>query len=101
MWLQLHTQGGDKEGIVAEAGIRELRDHLSKYLERVRDGEEVIVTDRGTAVARVVPIEEPRPYDRLVVEGVIEPSTAAKRTRPKRRVKADGSVSGLVADQRR
>lgn len=86
---------------MAEAGIRELRDHLSKYLERVRDGEEVIVTDRGTAVARVVPIEQPRPYDRLVAEGIIEPAKVEKRTRPKKRVEADGSVSELVADQRR
>jgi prevent-host-death family protein len=86
---------------VAEAGIRELRDHFSRYLDRVREGEEVIVTDRGTAVARVVPIEQPRPYDRLVSEGLIEPSTSSKRTRPQRRAKPDGSVSDLVADQRR
>ncbi len=86
---------------MAEAGIRELRDHLSKYLERVREGEEVIITDRGTAVARVVPIEQPRPYDRLVAEGIIEPSRSSERTRPSRRVTADGSVSELVADQRR
>ncbi|MDP8930708.1 MAG: type II toxin-antitoxin system prevent-host-death family antitoxin [Actinomycetota bacterium] len=101
MWLQSHYRSGYKGAIVAEAGIRELRDHLSKYLERVRDGEEVIVTDRGTAVARVVPIEQPRPYDRLVAEGIIEPSKAEERTRPKKRVEADGSVSDLVADQRR
>lgn len=86
---------------MTEAGIRELRNHLSKYLQRVREGEEVVVTDRGTAVARVVPIGHQRRYDRLVAEGIIEPSRADKRTRPKRRVEADGSVSGLVADQRR
>lgn len=86
---------------MAEAGIRELRDHLSKYLDRVRGGEELTVTDRGTAVARIVPVEQPRPYDRLVAEGVIEPSVAEARTRPAKRVKADGSVSELVGDQRR
>ncbi len=86
---------------MTEAGIRELRNHLSKYLERVRDGEEVIVTDRGMAVARVVPVGHRRPYDRLVAEGIIEQPSADKRTRPKSRVEADGSVSELVADQRR
>ncbi|MEX2278869.1 MAG: type II toxin-antitoxin system prevent-host-death family antitoxin [Acidimicrobiia bacterium] len=86
---------------MTEAGIRELRNHLSKYLERVRDGEELIVTDRGTAVARVVPIDQPRSYDRLVAEGIIEPSQAEKRTRPRKRVQTDGSVSEIVADQRR
>jgi prevent-host-death family protein len=101
MWLQWHHRSGHKEAVVAEAGIRELRDHLSKYLERVRDGEEVIITDRGTAVARVVPIGQPRPYDRLVAEGIIEPTKAAARTRPRERVRSEGSVSALVGDQRR
>ncbi len=34
-----------------EVGVRELRNNLSRYLERVRGGEEVIVTDRGSPVA--------------------------------------------------
>jgi prevent-host-death family protein len=86
---------------MAEVGIRELRDNLSRYLERVRDGEEIVVTDRGRAVARMVPTDQPRPYDRLVAEGTIEPSRSATRSRPRKRVRAEGSVSGLVADQRR
>lgn len=86
---------------MAQAGIRELRNHLSKYLDRVRDGEEVVVTDRGTAIARVVPIEGARAYDELVAAGVIEPSPVRKRTRPDVRVVPDGSVTELVADQRR
>lgn len=85
---------------MAEAGIRELRNHLSKYLDRVRAGEEVVVTDRGTAIARVVPIEGGRVYDDLVAAGVIEPSSV-KRTRPDVRVIPEESVSELVADQRR
>lgn len=35
----------------ALVGVRELRNNLSRYLERVRGGEEVIVTDRGSPVA--------------------------------------------------
>lgn len=86
---------------MVEVGVSELRDQLREYLDRAAKGEEVIITDRGTAVARIVPIEQPRPYDRLVAEGTIELSNAEKRTRPKKRVEADGSVSELVADQRR
>ena len=86
---------------MAEAGIRELRDHLSKYLDRVRRGEELTVTDRGRAIARVVPVAQPRAYDRLVSEGLIEPAEATERTRPERRVEADSPVSSLVEDQRR
>jgi prevent-host-death family protein len=40
-----------------EVGVWELRNHLSRYLDRVRDGDEAVVTDRGRAIARVVPVD--------------------------------------------
>ena len=36
-------------------GIRELKNGLSKYLRRVRRGDTIVITDRGTAVAEIVP----------------------------------------------
>ncbi len=36
-------------------GVRELRQNLSRYLERVRRGEVLPVTERGHEVARLVP----------------------------------------------
>ena len=36
--------------------MRELRQHASRYLERVRHGETLEVTDRGRPVARLVPV---------------------------------------------
>jgi prevent-host-death family protein len=36
-------------------GVRELRQNLSKYLARVKDGESLTVTERGLEVARLVP----------------------------------------------
>ena len=38
-----------------KVGVRELRQNLSKYLERVKAGEDLLVTERGTVVARLVP----------------------------------------------
>lgn len=38
-------------------GIRELKNNLSSYVRAARKGETVIVTDRGDAVARLVPPE--------------------------------------------
>lgn len=38
-----------------EIGIRELKTHLSALLRRVKSGESLTVTDRGTPVARIVP----------------------------------------------
>ena len=37
--------------------IREANQHLSRYLERVEQGAEIIITRRGKAIARVLPIE--------------------------------------------
>lgn len=83
-----------------EVGIRELRDHLSQYIQQVEAGDEVVVTDRGRAVARVVPIKGIRAIDRLIAEGLVTPATSGKcRARP--RTKTVGTVSDLVADQRR
>lgn len=36
-------------------GVRELRQHASRYLARVANGESLEVTDRGRPVARLIP----------------------------------------------
>lgn len=83
-----------------EVGVRELRNNLSRYLDRVRNGEEVVVTDRGRAIARVLPVGTERALDRLIAEGVVTPAPRPKRPAG-RPMKAKGAVSDLVADQRR
>jgi prevent-host-death family protein len=40
-------------------GIRELRQHASRYVRMAREGRRVAVTDRGTLVAYLVPADEP------------------------------------------
>ena len=85
-----------------DVGIRELRNNLSKLLERVQQGEHLVVTDRGRPVARLSPVEEMDALAKLVAEGLIKPAAEPKRPAASiPRVKARGSVSDLVADQRR
>jgi len=36
-------------------GVRELRQNLSRYLDRVKAGESLTVTERGREVARLIP----------------------------------------------
>jgi prevent-host-death family protein len=86
---------------MAEAGVRELRDHLSRYLERVRAGEELTVTDRGRPIARLVPVGGTTTLDRLIAEGLVAPAASRRRARPRTRVSATVPVSDLVAEQRR
>ena len=47
---------GGRDGDVI-AGVRELRDHLSKYLDVVKPGRTVTVTEHGDVIATIVPTQ--------------------------------------------
>ena len=83
-----------------EIGVRELRDGLSRWLEVVRRGGELVVTDRGRPVARLIGVESPAPFERLLAEGIIRSPRARKGLAP-RRVRGGGPVADLVREQRR
>ncbi len=61
------------------AGVAELKANLSQYLDQVRRGEEVVITDRGAPVARLVPlegeVEKDARIERLVREGRLIPGS--------------------------
>lgn len=40
-------------------GVRELRQHASRWLARVQAGEAFVITDRGRPIARLGPLEKP------------------------------------------
>jgi len=83
-----------------EVGIRDLHDRLSEHLERVEGGIEITVTRRGRPIARLSAVDSENPLDELVRRGLIsQPAKPRGRRRP--RVNPRGSVSDLVADQRR
>ena len=57
-----------------QVGIRELKLHLSAYLARVREGETLLITDRGVPVARlerIGPSQPPAALARLVDAGTL------------------------------
>lgn len=59
-------------------GIRELRQHASRYLRQVKDGQTVEVTERGRLIALLVPPQRGGDVrDRLVESGRLIP-----RSRP-------------------
>jgi prevent-host-death family protein len=84
-----------------EVGVRELRAHLSRYLKRVAAGEEIVVTERGRPVARLSPANGRSRLDELIAAGLVEPAPSRTGWLPPRRIKATGSVSDLVKEQRR
>jgi prevent-host-death family protein len=64
---------------MTSAGIRELKDNLSRYIRRIEAGERVAITVHGRVVAELVPPGTPSKsgrrsrFDELVAEGVIRP----------------------------
>jgi prevent-host-death family protein len=61
-------------------GLRELRHHTSEVIARVRRGETIEVTEHGTPVARLVPLERPKRAGilaRLEAEGRLRPARNA------------------------
>ena len=83
-----------------DVGIRELRAGLSRYMEQVKQGEEIVVTEHGKPVARLVPMNGERKIDRLIREGVVIPARSRTGWRPERLIPVEGSVSEIVIEQR-
>ena len=83
--------------------VTDLRAHLSSWLERARNGHEVVITDRGVPVARLTGLTTTAALERLTADGVISrPATAQRpqasgRTRPRAR----RPLADIVSDQRR
>ncbi len=86
-----------------DVAVTELRAHLSRWIEAARDGNDVVITDRGTPVARIVSIDSTAVIDRLTAQGVISRPTRATRPvagdRPRPSPKRP--VADIVSDQRR
>ena len=66
-----------------EAGIRELRDNLSRYIRRIEAGERIAVTAHGRVVAELVPpgggarASRAGRWDELIAAGVLHPPLEA------------------------
>ncbi len=90
-----------------KAGIKQVKNRLSYYIRRVKDGELVEVTSHGEVVAE---LRAPRRktkrsagLEKLVAEGVITPPERTGRLRPFTPIKMKRafSVSQMVLDDRR
>ena len=81
-------------------GVRELRQNLSIYLDRVKKGEALTVTEHGTAVAILRPLPTERStLDRLVAQGRGR-QPLRDLTAPASTIKLERPLSALIADDR-
>jgi prevent-host-death family protein len=84
-----------------EVGIRDLRDHLSRWLDEVKAGRELVVTERGRPVARLIPASGGSSMDELIAAGIVTPPEARREPASSfGRVRADGDVLEFVLQQR-
>jgi len=86
----------------ANVGVRELRQNLSIYLDRVKKGEALTVTEHGAAVAILRPLAPAsNTLDRLVAEGRATPPVRSARHLPRPlTVKLEKPLSEILDDLR-
>ena len=84
-------------------GVRELRQHASRYLERVAHGETLEVTDRGRLVARLVPVTTDAWAD-MIAGGKVTPAEddtdIAEELPGDYDIDASAALAALRADER-
>ncbi len=80
-------------------GVRDLKAKLSEYLGRAAAGEQIIVTDRGRPVARIVSFSDDAVLERGIDEGWVEPP---RRTQlgPVKRFRSQRSVLDVLDEDR-
>ena len=81
-------------------GIKDLRDGLSRYLDRVRNGGTITVTDHGRPVARIVPAGRLTTYEQMKLDGRITPGRVPKGTTVPEPIETAGPISDFIAEQR-
>ena len=89
-------------------GIKELKNSLTRYLRRCKQGEEVIVTERGNPIALIQPIKAAKGavslearLGRAAAQGLLTLPTR-KISRRVRSIKAKGkAVSKIILEDRR
>ena len=85
-----------------EVGVAAFRAELRRWLDEVRAGEEVIITDRGVAVARLTGVDTASILEQLESDGVVQlpRGTLRPQASGQRRVPAGRPVSERISRQR-
>ncbi len=80
-------------------GVRDLRDHLSRYLAEVKGGRSVTVTDHGTVIATIVPMRFSERTMELYRAGKVNLPTLPKRPASEfKRVHVEGGIQDILRE---
>jgi prevent-host-death family protein len=83
-----------------KVGLKILKNKLSEYVRLAASGETVVITDRGRAVAEIVPLRAPveSVIERGVREGWITPATDRSGDPPPRQPIPGYTLEQLLAE---
>jgi prevent-host-death family protein len=87
-------------------GLREANQHFSRLMQRVRNGEEVLLTERGQPFARIVPVRYRREEDairQMVREGLLRPAEKPgimPDFKPRRLLRGTVSTTEILREER-
>ncbi len=86
-----------------EVAVTELRAHLSDWLSLVREGDELVVTERGVPIARLIPVGSSPLLERLTEQGLVGRPLSAGRPKASGRVRPGSrrAVADIVSESRR
>ncbi len=84
---------------MADVGVRELKQHLSDYLDRAEQGEVLRVTERGRPKAVLGPVPGRARIEDGIRDGWITPGTGSPLG-PARRSRASRRVLDALAEDR-
>lgn len=83
------------------ANVVQMKARLSEYLRQVKGGGEVVITERGIPIARLMPLapDEKRATreDRLIRAGVLRPPAAKRKGLGTPKLKRGGGAAVLAA----
>ena len=89
---------------MSEVPVRVLNQETAKVLARVKAGEEITLTERGSVIARIVPASA-RPLDDLISAGRVRPATihgpAPRPTTPAKGETDAGALLRTMRDEER
>jgi prevent-host-death family protein len=95
----------DHDGHMPTAPVADLKSRLSYYLRQVKQGQDVVITERGLPVARLVPLspEEWRKSGReeLIAAGLLRPGRGVRKAllKPPPGEGVDGVLEALLDER--
>jgi len=86
-----------------EVSVSQFRAQLKDYLTKAKDGQDIVITDRGVPIARLTGVEGASLLEQLEREGLLSAPAGARPVAPNLGPErsSDSAISGLLKRLRR